>query len=201
MAVIEAEQCNIISSYFIQLRNNFYNTLSTQNIKLIKEIHSMGHNIGLHVHLGGLNEIKDIENYILKDIDILRYYTNINIDRFSFHRPTKDVLKLNLNIGLLVNVYSDKYFHFIDNNEQLDFLKIKYISDSMHRWNYGYPNEKMLVDNDRIQLLIHPYSWTEEGLSNQDNFRSLIKEKNRDLINTIRSECNHFDLEEEIYGV
>lgn len=196
MALYEANKCGLTTSYFFQLRNNSYNTLSKQSLDLIREIYKMGHKIGLHVHLGELNRLDDIEEYISKDIDILQFYSKVPIDRYSFHRPTNEVLFLNLRIDNLINTYSDIFFHHMERIDDKNKLKIKYYADSMHKWKYGYPNEDELEINDRIQLLFHPYSWTKEGYNNYDNFKSLINEKTKSLILTIESECKHFISEE-----
>ena len=43
-----------------------------------------------------------------------------------------------------------------------------------------------------MHLLVHPYSWTREGLSNRENFESLSREKAQLLLDTFQSECKHF---------
>ncbi|MCT4595282.1 MAG: hypothetical protein N4A57_13615 [Anaeromicrobium sp.] len=193
MAILEKEKCNITSSYFFQLRNNSYNILSKQNINMIRKLYSMGHSIGLHVHLGALKHIDNIEEYIIKDVETLQNYLSLPIDRFSFHRPSKQVLAINLKIQGLINAYSDEYFHYIDNIENYDDLRVKYFSDSMNTWQYGYPDKTNLQNNKRIQILMHPYSWSKNGYSSDENFEILIREKTDVLRNTIRMECKHYN--------
>lgn len=192
MAKLEADIAHINTSYFFQIRNNSYNVLSKYNIDMIQSIYQMGHKVGLHVHLNALEDLHNIKEYIIKDVKTLQYYTEIPVDRFSFHRPSSKVLSLNLRIDDLINTYSDKYFHFIDNETNISNLRIKYFSDSMHRWKYGYPDKENLKKHKKVQILIHPYSWTEAGYDSEKNFETLIDEKTESLIDTLEGECKHF---------
>ena len=48
----------------------------------------------------------------------------------------------------------------------------------------------------KLQILFHPFSWSEKGGNNLDNYLSLIKEKNLNLINSIDAEMSNFPLDE-----
>ncbi|RLL46914.1 hypothetical protein D8M04_06875 [Oceanobacillus piezotolerans] len=191
MAELEARK-GIFTSYMFQIRNNAYNTFSIQNIKMIKEIYQLGHKIGLHVHLGMLNDISGLKNYVESDIKSMGNFLHIPIDRFSYHRPPKEVLRKELSLENYINTYDKKYFDFKENDQDLEHVRIKYIADSKHRWNYGYPSEDLLKQYAKVQLLIHPYSWTEEGYESQKNFEELIKEKESIFRNTLKSETKHY---------
>lgn len=191
MAQLE-ELLGIKTSYLFQIRNNAYNLLSSENINLVRKIAKMGHRIGLHVHLGSLENVNKVSDYILKDIKVMEYILEIPIDRFSFHRPPSQLLKLNLNIEGKVNCYASHFFEYREQNENPNNIAIKYISDSMHRWNYDLPNEDTFKNFSKIQLLVHPYSWTIQGLDNKLNFKSLLKEKSIEMQRTIASECKHY---------
>lgn len=191
LSLVESEN-NVSSSYFFQLTNNSYNILSKKNLQLLKKMNENGHKIGLHFHLNGLEKLNKIEEQIVKEANIMSDMTNLVIDRFSFHRPTKNVLNANMQIEGLINAYDKKYFHYVENIKKDTKLSIKYIADSKHQWNYGFPDKCFFKENKKVQILVHPYSWTNLGLDNSENFRSLIKEKEITLIETIDSECNHF---------
>ena len=181
----------IKTSYMFQIRNNCYNTFSDKNLEKIKNIAFMGHKIGLHSHMNALQDINFIEEYIKNDINILSLFTGYNIDRFSFHRPKKEYLKLNLNIHNIINTYDKKFFHL---TEKLNNLNITYLADSQHKWNYGHPLNLNLESINKLQLLTHPYSWTEKGLDNRENFIALLSEKNNELKKSINNECKNFPL-------
>lgn len=185
------QSLGIETSYMFQIRNNCYNIFSDRNLSKIKNIASMGHKIGLHAHMNALQDINLIENYIENDVHVLSSFMGYNIDRFSFHRPKKEYLKLNLNIPNIINTYDKKYFHLTENLNNLD---ITYLADSQHKWNYGYPLSLNLQSINKLQLLTHPYSWTKKGLDNKENFITLLSEKNNELKNSMNNECKNFPL-------
>ena len=186
LAKIEMAE-GISSTYLFQIKNNCYNALSTRNIPIIQEIHKMGHSIGLHVHCGLLNNYDNMTDMVKQDIEILSNSTGIDIKVFSFHRPTIDMLLLNLKIENLINTYGDLYFHAYKG--RVKKLRIKYSSDSNHTWKYGYPTT---VNHDKLQLNFHPFSWTRLGYENTQNFKKLIDEKNKEMIESVNSEIKTF---------
>ncbi|MDR1473042.1 MAG: hypothetical protein LBI41_00545 [Lactobacillales bacterium] len=180
------------SHYFFQLTNNAYNFLSRKNIDMINEMINFGHKVGLHFHLNDLTEIEDIKKQIVKEIQIMSEMLNFKIDSFSIHRPTVGVLRANIKLPGIINAYEDRFFSFTENVKE-NPPEILYIADSKHRWNYGLePDKATLMNNKRIQILTHPYSWTPEGYDNLNNFRTLIAEKQDILIETLDAETKHF---------
>ncbi len=181
----------IETSYMFQIRNNCYNVFSDKNLSKIESIVDMGHKVGLHAHMNALKDIKYIDYYIKNDIHILSALTGFVIDRFSFHRPKREYLELNLTIPNIINTYGKKYFHLTEN---LNNLNVNYLADSQHKWNYGHPLNLNLKSINKLQLLTHPYSWTKEGLDNKKNFITLLTEKDSELKNSINNECKNFPL-------
>jgi len=47
----------------------------------------------------------------------------------------------------------------------------------------------------RMQLLTHPFSWTENGYENMNNFTRLIRERTDELVNDMNSETTTFPKE------
>lgn len=183
---------NFHSTYFFQMTNNAYNVFSKRNRDHIKEIADMGHEVGLHFHLNGMSELNVITKQIKKEIDIMSSMLEMKIDSFSIHRPTVAVLKNTIKIQGIINAYNDTFFSFTEDITKNPPM-IKYLSDARHHWNYSLePDEKTINSYDKIQILVHPYSWTKEGYSNIDNFKKLLVEKNEEMIKTIDSECKHF---------
>lgn len=191
LAVFENEN-GFHSTYFFQLTNNAYNILSRTNRGMIGKIASMGHMVGLHFHLNGMNHIENIQKQIVKEIGIMSAMLEMEINSFSIHRPTAEVLRDTIKLPGIINAYDEAFFSFTEDVVEKP-PKIKYLSDARHRWNYGLePSEETLDKYDQIQILIHPYSWTQNGYNNLDNFRTLVKEKQREFITTLNSECKHF---------
>jgi|MDTB01.1.fsa_nt_gb hypothetical protein len=182
------ETMGIKTTYLIQIRNNCYNALSVKNISLIREIHDMGHDIGLHVHRGLLHSYNNVEEMIKDDMDILSKAAKIDMNVFSFHRPSIELLTSNLKISGLINAYDNLYFHAYK-GRQPERLNVKYISDSNHTWKYGYPSTS---NNDKLQLNFHPFSWTKKGYENTPNFKTLINEKNKEMVKSMSNEIRTF---------
>ena len=194
LAIIEQQRLKIKTSYFFQIRNYAYNPLAVTNVNLIKKIHAMGHSIGLHVNMSGLNPTDDLKSFIQNDIEILQKGLGLTIDRFSFHRPTHQVLALNLKIKGLINTYDQQFFHFY-HDKPPKALKVYYFSDSEHQWKYGDPLSILKMPIKKIQLLTHPYSWSHQGMDNLTNFKSLIHLKEAAMRQSMQAECHNFPSE------
>lgn len=180
------------SIYFFQISNNTYNLFSGRNLDYVGEILRMGHQVGLHFHLRGGEDLETVEREIREDVEILQKKVHGGSPIFSFHRPTKEVLSANIKMDGILNAYQDDFFSYTEDMEKHP-PTIKYISDARHRFNYGlYPDTVTLNGNDKVHILLHPYSWTQEGYDNLGNFRSLIDEKRRELLEDFDSECKHF---------
>ena len=191
LAKIENE-LGVTSTYTVQVRNNTYNALSEKNIELVKKIKDLGHHIGLHQN-PPLMDLEDLGKYIMTDINILQHYYGFEIDRFAFHRPKKEYLKSYVLLENKINCYDKLFFHYFD--EKPNKLNVLYLSDSNHKWKFGYPLDYDFSKIDKLQLLTHPYSWTEKGGDNYGNFLSLIRERNTELLYSMDTETNTFPKE------
>lgn len=180
------------STYFFQWTNNSYNILSMRNKDIITKMHEDGHVIGLHFALNGLTDIEVIKRQIQREINAWNTMLEFDVDTFSVHRPPNSVLAANIKIDGILNAYESEFFTYAEQVTDDAKLEVKYLSDAQHRWNYGIPDRQTLLGNDKVQILTHPYSWTEAGYDNLHNFRSLIAERNQELIETIDGECKHF---------
>lgn len=180
------------STYFFQWTNNSYNILSRKNKDLIKDMHERGHTIGLHFALNGMTDMNNIREQIKKEVDILNTMFGFKIDSFSIHRPSKDVLRENIKIPGYINAYQDDFFTFAENVTEDTPVNVKYLSDANHIWRYGYPDKKNIMNYEKVQILTHPFAWCKEGYNNFDNYKSLIREKYVELINSVDNECKDF---------
>lgn len=195
LAKIEHEY-DIKSTYFVQVSNNAYNILSGKNIERLKQIHSLGHHIGLHFHLQGSQDLEEIQRRIIFECDMLSNILGIKIDRFSFHRPSKLVLENEIKIPGLINAYSPIFFTYTENVEDIDFKnKPKYVADSRNEWSYIAPYmepcEELFKTYPKVQLLCHPYTWTENGGTKLENLKSLIEENRLEFIYTLNEETKY----------
>ena len=191
LAKVEKE-LGVTSTYTVQVRNNTYNALSEKNIDLIKRIKDLGHHIGLHQN-PPLMDLDKLKTYVSVDIQMLEYYYGFYVDRFAFHRPKKEYLKEYFKLDGKINCYDEKFFHYFD--EKPNKINVLYLADSNHEWKYGYPLDYDFSKIDKLQLLTHPYSWTETGGDNYSNFLSLIRERNKELVYSMDTETNTFPKE------
>ena len=186
----------VTSTYTVQLRNNTYNALSQKNIEAIQEIKTLGHHIGLHQNPPKMSD-KELVKYIQKDIETLEHYYGFEVDRFAFHRcgSNPGILKKYVEVPNKINCYAKEFFHYFE-GERPDDFRVHYLADSNHKWKYGHPLHINYSEYPfRLQLLTHPYSWSENGYSNMPNFNRLIKERNNELIYDMNSETHTFPKE------
>ena len=53
-------------------------------------------------------------------------------------------------------------------------------------------NKQNILGYDKVQILTHPFAWCKPGYDNFDNYKSLIKEKYIELVNSVDNECKDF---------
>ena len=192
LAKIEKE-LGVVSTYTVQVRNNTYNALSEKNIDLISKIKELGHHIGLHQNPPSSMKLDTLKDYIMRDITILEDCYGFEIDRFAFHRPKKEYLNCYVELDNKINCYDKKFFHFFE--DKPESLEILYLADSNHKWKYGYPLDFDFSKINKLQLLTHPFSWSDSGGDNYGNFVTLIRERNDELVNSMNTETNTFPQE------
>lgn len=186
------ESMDFVSTYFFQWTNNTYNILSRRNMDMIKEMHERGHHIGLHFALNGMTDMQQVRGRIRMEIDILSEMFGFEITEFSVHRPSKDILRENIKLDGILNAYQDDFFTFADKITEDTELKVKYMSDANHIWRYGYPDKKNITSYDKVQILVHPFSWCKKGYNNFENYRALLQEKYVELVESVDRECKDF---------
>ena len=186
------DSMDFTSTYFFQWTNNSYNILSRKNMDMVKDMHERGHVIGLHYALNGMTDMELVRKQIVKEIHILSEMFGFQVDTFSVHRPSKDILRENIKLPGIINAYQDDFFTFAENVTEDTPVAVKYLSDANHIWRYGYPDERNILGHDKVQILTHPFAWTKEGYDNFDNYKALVAEKEREVIDSIDAECKDF---------
>ena len=186
------ESMDFTSNFFFQWTNNSYNLLSKKNTDMIRDMHERGQNIGLHFALNGMTDIQQIRLQIIKEMDILSDMFGFTVDTFSIHRPSKDVLRENIKLPEILNAYQDEFFTFAEDINENTPVEVKYMSDANHIWRYGYPDRDNILGNDKVQILVHPFGWTKKGYDNFENYKTLVHEKETELIDSIDRECKDF---------
>ena len=96
--------CRFKSIYFFQLSNNIYNLFSDKNLAYVNAILRMGHQVGLHFHMGECEDLEAVKQRICIDMEILQKKIPGTVPIFSFHRPTDEVLRADIKMDGLLNV-------------------------------------------------------------------------------------------------
>jgi len=160
---------NINSTFFIWLRSPFYNIFEKKYSDIIYEIINLGHQIGLHFDESSYkieNKI-DLNNYIEKEIHILKSFFKTNIYAVSMHRPSKWILDNDIQLKKYINVYNKMYFE-----------EFKYISDSRRQWKEGCICKKINTKKyDKLHILIHPFWWVDKDVNFNERMSDFIKGK------------------------
>lgn len=182
-ARIEAE-AGVISCYMIMTNSPFYNLLDNLSISIIRELISIGHEIGLHFdfqnnsHRNGDTTIEMIEEDINQASKIFEDIIDVKIHSISFHRPLHNFLNGPFLIREKVNAYSAELMKW-------------YLSDSKGNWREGNPLHALQNPKDKIlQLLIHPIWWDEKHFSASERLQIFFERRTKDF-NT--EERNNFD--------
>ena len=167
MSAVE-RQLGVKSTYFVLLTSDFYNTLSLESIRGLKQILIDGNKIGLHFDelrypecAGNPNMVVD---KIINEKEILEKFLNIPIDTVSMHRPSKQILDADLIIPGMVNSYGSEFFK-----------NFKYISDSRRRWRE--PVEEIIESEkyNKIHILTHAFWYNDEELNIYDSINENIQ--------------------------
>lgn len=151
---------NIKVTYFIMLRSPMYNVFSRSNLKIVKEILSLGHKLGLHFDAYKAHS-DTLQNEINNEINILNTVFEVNISAVSFHQPCNLILENHLKIEQ-INTY-----------DKDDMKGIFYISDS--NANERIFNISEIVKYEKVQILIHPMWWKDDMfISTQTTWNNVI---------------------------
>jgi hypothetical protein len=184
----------ITASYFFLIDSDAYNIHSVASQKLLREMTANGHHLGLHFrHNDTLDFAHNIQK-LQRELKLLGHIVDTKIDRFAFHMPSKHALRQNFELPGISNAYAPSFFTLFDNPATSGMPSVKYLSDSCFEWAYGYPDDNTLSAHPRVQLLIHPESWSAQTVSKEENAHLLLNDKieeyRRELIETYLLNAN-----------
>jgi hypothetical protein len=161
-------QVGVKSSYYVYLHSELYNALSPKGMEMIRQIHKMGHEIGLHY---------DSRYDVKCEGSLVGFISGDSVRTVTQHFP--DATK--------------KIFENYDAND----LPLKYISDSGMNWREGCmcenigKHKKLHINthaewwfggNDRWQAINNMYQSYESILArNMQQVRDMLKEYEESL--------------------
>lgn len=167
LANIEADE-GIASTFFVLMKNDFYNPFALHAHNALCEIVSLGHEIGLHFDETLYGPDEDIVSAIHAEASLLSQSIGggYAVRVVSMHRPSQRTLDANWQIPGIVNSYSHRFFH--------DF---KYLSDSRINWREPVLEIIRSQEYKRLHILTHAMSYRDELSSPADTVKALLADR------------------------
>lgn len=169
MAKIE-NQKGIRATYFVLMSSPFYNPLSLENLNALKEIHQLGHEIGLHYDCSLFEELsqEQMNQRMQLFINMLEGMLGIEISSISQHKPATS--KIHPKFSQYRDAYASQYTK-----------EIAYLSDS--RMHFGASDVvAFFKEHPRSQLVIHPVWWNEKALDRKTVFKNFKATATQELL-------------------
>lgn len=183
IAKLEYEQ-GLFSTFFVMVNSNIYSMQDANNIKAIKSIIGLGHEIGLHFDPSIYQDDENLLNAVCQnECDSIESLLNKKIEIISFHRPEKKFIGMKNKIANRFHSYMPELIE-----------KTKYCSDSEGKWRFDDPEE--LLNNTsikNIQLLTHPIWWTTpSNLSPGEKIAFFLKERDEAVKKEAARNCKPY---------
>ncbi len=179
MAEFEAG-LGISSTYFVLVRSPLYNVLSNENLKRLRRILSMGHDVGLHFDAALYDgKVEELNTAAEAECAVLESFLGCRIGLISLHRPQPVLLGNNEPIAGRAHCYQSRYF-----------TDIGYCSDSRGGWFHGHPLDHQAVKKcHALQLLTHPIWWTGRTSVPEERLRIFLQTLMGELDIALAQEC------------
>jgi len=169
MAKIE-NRLKIKATYFVLFSHNLYNLLNKHDFSMLRKISELGHEIGLHYDVTTYQSYNGKFELILEnEIKLLESLLHRKIFSISCHNPS--IYKANTlkPFKRYINAYNPELFDL-------------YVSDSCRAWYIKDLCRLLNFSYERVQLLIHPFLWTEDACGRDvilERLFNRVEKKNR----------------------
>jgi hypothetical protein len=153
IAEIEHE-LSVKSHFFVLIRTEMYNVFSARAVRAIRDLQSLGHEIGLHLDASFYGDVlSNLESGARVECDVLEQVTGVPVQVISFHRPAKGLLGHPGTLAGRRHAYEPRFFS-----------DMGYCSDSRGDWHHGHPLvHPAVMEHRALQLLTHPIWWQSNG--------------------------------------
>lgn len=160
MAKLE-NSLGIASTFFTLLTADYYNPLAENNVKILKEIVSLGHEVGLHYDASAFENLHETEQqYRVKSLaSTLGHHIEQEVRCIAQHKPASSNIR-------------PTFPDFVDAYEARFFTDIPYISDSRRMFRIDNLFE-FIESQDKFQILIHPLWWKENPSDRDAIFKDI----------------------------
>lgn len=177
MAEQESE-LGVRSTYFVLVRTEFYNPLSSEGLGTLARIASLGHAIGLHFD-AALYDGADLNAAAAREADLLAQAVGGSIDLVSLHRPGPGHVGAAERLGGRLNAYGARFVR-----------EMGYCSDSRGGWHHGHPLWHPAVAAGRaLHLLVHPFWWQAPALPPPERLKRFLAQRLQLLDRELARHC------------
>ena len=152
----------IASTYFVLVDGQFYNPLTSDVIRQLRRIRSLGHEIGLHFAVRSAVH-DDIGKEVALRLQVLGAIVGAAVRSFSQHDP--------VNAGFAACKLPPGHRECVDASLVIREHDLLYVSDSAMMWR-RYTFDTALDEQRNLCLLAHPHSW----LHPQNDYVAMIRE-------------------------
>lgn len=161
MAELE-HAAGVRSTFFVLVDGQFYNPLHSEVVRQIRQIHSLGHEIGLHFAVSNAAEA-DIGKEVAFRLELLSTIAGVTVRSFSQHDP--------VNAGFVQISLPPAHHACVDVRQVIQDNDLLYVSDSAMMWR-RYTFDTAIEEDRNLCLLAHPHSW----LHFQNDYVAMIRE-------------------------
>lgn len=178
------QSCGVKSTYFFMARCPLYNVFSGIESEQVSRILEAGHYLGLHFDCALYNNIStaNIEEYILRECQLLENFFEYQVEAISFHRPGQ--MELN---GIKLEKWPNSY-------EEIFTKDFQYFSDSRGNWARGNPaDSKAFAELKNLHILTHPIWWTDSNLEPYDRLVQLAQQIDKRTDVYLAENCQVWD--------
>jgi len=156
----------------------FYDPLETEIIRQMREIHSLGHEIGLHFAVSSSVDA-DIAKEVTFRLKTLSAIADTTVRSYSQHDP--------VNAGFArVSLPADHY-ECVDVSKVIRDHGLLYVSDSAMMWR-RHTFHTALEEERNLCLLAHPHSWLHPG----NDYVAMIREFESIEVNRVSARYDTF---------
>lgn len=161
MAKLE-HAAGVSSTFFVLVDGQFYDPLRTEVVRQIRQIKSLGHEIGLHFAVSSAVD-SDIGKEVAFRLKILSAIADTTVRSFSQHDP--------VNAGFVSVTLPPDHYDCVDVSQVIRDNDLLYVSDSAMMWR-RHTFHTALEEQRNLCLLAHPHSW----LHPQNDYVAMIRD-------------------------
>jgi hypothetical protein len=177
MAELE-HAAGISSTFFVLVDGQFYDALHTDIVRQIRQIKTLGHEIGLHFAVSSAVD-SDIGKEVAFRMEILSAIAGTTVRSYSQHDP--------VNAGFVTVTLPPGHHSCVDVSEVIRDQNLLYVSDSAMMWR-RHTFHTALDEGRNLCLLAHPHSW----MHPQNDYVAMIREFESRQVQTVAARFDAF---------